>query len=492
MGLLSSIREYFNKSTSQPENEVLEKATQVTLQPYSEGNIQPHLPGVSPSENSNIALHEDSHPFIEVEYPTETTDIHIGIDFGTSYTKACFYILDRDERTIVVWKPQWQSNGGSLLPSLLWLDNSDNISMNPPTTGMDREIRYFKMAVADQFIGNVVHPSQKTRVSPYRLYSAFFMARVLAGIEEYAKTKYAVFLRNKMVQLSGSMGIPISYFDSTLNEVYSELLSAARYMQELISDSEPIARIDELYTASLKSTRDKRFSTVPELYAEASGFFSDYHTPAGTYALFDIGGGTVDGASVVFSRMDGQAQVKFLTAEVDPLGVEIVASHLLKAGIESTPDAARSRLLKPHDQYYPVTAHLKKSMQNHTARVIVPVKKKIPGVWNKVKELPVVVCGGGQSSGWHRTGILSTYTDLQHERCNIPRYAFQEIQPYSGAFSDTPPEQLHRYLIAIGLSIPQGYGPEILGFPSKYPETVSTDRAERQDLDDRQRELYGD
>jgi hypothetical protein len=422
----------------------------------------------------------------------ETADVHIGIDFGTSYTKACFYVLDRDERAIVVWKKEWQSRGGALLPSILWLDDGDTVSMNPPASGRAREIRYFKMAVAGQLIGESVHPLRKTRVSPYRLYSAFFIARTLACIEEYVKQKYGFFLRQRTIQLSGSMGIPISYFDSSLNEDFSEILAAARYMQDRLTDAEPLSRLDELYSASLTAERDPRFATVPELYAEASGLFSDYHTPAGSYALFDIGGGTVDGATVYFSRSNGLPSVNFLTAEVDSLGIEIVANQLVRAGVDVTQESARTRLLKPHDQFYPATRDLKHSLQNHTAKVIVPVKKKLPAVWSSAKELPVVVCGGGQSSGWHRAGIRSTYTEFQHDHCNIPRYSLQDINPFGGDFSDVPPDQIHRYLIAIGLSIPQGYGPEIRGFPSTNPELIATSRAECTDLDDRQRELYGD
>ncbi len=441
---------------------------------------------------SQTQICEETVPLSEADLVIGTADIHIGIDFGTSYTKACFYILDRDERTIVAWKPEWQSRGLPLLPSLLWLDSSDIISMNPPASGIAQEIRYFKMAVAGQLIGRSIFPAQKTRNPPYSLYTAFFLARAIACIEDSIKSKYSFFLRNKKARLSGSMGIPVSYFDSTLNDVFTEILTASRYMQNQISDAEPISRIDELYSASLKTSKDSSFTTVPELYAEAAGLFSDYHTPTGSYALFDIGGGTVDGASVYFSRNDGLPSVNFLTAEVDPLGIEVIANRLVKAGVEATAESARSRLLKPEDQHYPATTQLRHSLQQHTAKVIVPVKKKIPAVWRSVKELPVIVCGGGQSSGWHRSGIRSTYSEFQHDRCNIPRYTLQEISPFGGVFSDIPNDQLHRYMIAIGLSIPQGYGPEILGFPSTNPEIASPHSGESRDLDDIQHELYGD
>lgn len=426
------------------------------------------------------------------EVAVETADIHIGIDFGTSFTKACFYVLDRDERTIVTWKPEWQSRGQPLLPSQLWLDSCDKLSMNPPASGNAREIHYFKMAVAGQMIGQKVFPVKKTRNPPYSLYAAFFLARAIACIEDSIKSKYTFFLRNKIVRLSGSMGIPVSYFDSSLNDVFSEILAASRYMQKLVGDIEPLPRIDDLYSESLKTPRDINFTTVPELYAETAGLFSDYHTPTGSYALFDIGGGTVDGASVYFSRKDGLPSVNFLTAEVDPLGIEVIANRLVESGVEATKESARARLLKSEDQHYPATTQLRHALQQHTAKVIVPVKKKIPEVWHSVKDLPVVVCGGGHSSGWHRSGIRSTYSEFQHNRCDIPRYALQEISPYGGVFSDIPHDQLHRYMIAIGLSIPQGYGPEILGFPSSNPDISTQKRYESRDLDEIQHELYGD
>jgi len=491
MGFLSIVRDLLVGNHSRSDKNELEEPRLEQIQPHAMPEPRDELVQDSISRSASTKKESTPEPVVP-ETVLETTDIHIGIDFGTSYTKACFYVLDRDERTIVVWKPEWQSRGGPLLPSLLWLDEDDTVSMNPPESGSAREIRYFKMAVAGQLIGKSVLPVKKPRVDPYRLYSAFFIARTLASIEEYVKAKYRTFLRQRTIQLSGSLGIPIAYFDSALNDGFLEILSAARYMQDRITDAEPLSKLDELYSASLKVSRDPRFATVPELYAEASGLFSDYHTPTGSYALFDIGGGTVDGAAVFFSRTDGLPSVNFLTAEVDPLGIEIVANQLVHAGVETTQESARSRLLKPHHQFYPAASGLKLSLQKHTAKVIVPVKKKLPTVWSSAKELPVVVCGGGQSSGWHRAGIRSTYTEFQHEHCNIPRYALQDINPFGGEFSGIPRDQLHRYLIAIGLSIPQGYGPEIRGFPSSNPEVLVTARAERQDLDDRQRELYGD
>lgn len=492
MGLFSTFRNFLGMNSLQ----LKKKDGESSMQEHINSEVIP-VPEIAAIENkiiepSQTQILEKTSLEIEAVETVGTADIHIGIDFGTSYTKACFYVLDRDERTIMAWKPEWQSKGRALLPSRLWLDSSDILSMNPPSSGDAREVRYFKMAIADQLIGRRIIPTQKTKNSVYSLYATFFLARAIACIEDSIKAKYKVFLRNKRVQLSGSMGIPVSYFDSKLNNEFSEILTASRYMQNLISDMEPLSRIDDLFSESLKISKDPNFTTVPELYAEAAGFFSDYHTPPGSYTLFDIGGGTIDGASVYFSRKNGHPTVNFLTAEVDSLGIEVIANRLVKAGVEATVKAARYRLLKPEDQHYPATKKLRHSLQQHTAKVIVPVKKKIPKVWHSVKELPVLVCGGGQSSGWHRSGIYSTHSEFQHDRCNIPRYALQGISPFEGEYLDIPHNQLHRFMIAIGLSIPPGYGPEILGFPSTNPEILTTHSGKNRDTDDIQHELYGD
>lgn len=418
--------------------------------------------------------------------PPETVDIHFGIDFGTSYTKACYYVLDRDERFLVPWKCGEASDSKTLLPTRVWLDSRDRLSLKAPRDPDAAEIRYFKMGLADSAIGTPVLPRTAIRNPPYELYSAFFLAKAIENLEIDITARLQSYLRGKRIQYSGNLGIPIAYFDSPLNARFLRMFTAARYMAGRSGETESIGTIDALYTASLSRAPDPKFSTTPELYAEAAGYFSDFHTPEGSYALFDIGGGTVDSAVISFTRYGGTPRVNFLTAAVASLGLEVVANRLVEAGVEATFNAARQHLLSIQDQYYSAASSLAHDLKLLTSGIIVTAKRKDPVLWRDSAELPVLLCGGGQSSGWHRAAIRATHGEGQHSHCGIPPYSLKEICPSDAQFAE------YRYLIAIGLSIPTGSGPEILGFPSSCSEATAPARNLRPDLDDIQRELYGE
>jgi len=404
-------------------------------------------------------------------WTADPAEIHIGLDFGTSYTKACLYFLDKDQRHVVRWNTSWGSEKGYFLPSRLWLDSDNVLHMVMPSAKQSREIRYIKMAVAGGLIGPRILPVGIMLSSdPYRIYSAFYIARCLDWIEQHAADLEPKYLRNKEIVWSGNIGIPISYFETKALRNYLEILTAARYMQNKVSDSESMERLDSLYKEAVQESFTKTFLPVPELYAEACGLFSDYHTPEGYYTLFDVGGGTVDGAVMRFERVAGEPQVNFLTASVQPLGAEVFKAN--------QDNSQRMR-------------DLQKQLGCQTAELIMDAKLKAQADWRSHRNLPIEMCGGGHASKSHVNTISSTYFNRQHGRCGIPPYKVEDLKAQISGVDGIRPGDEHRLLIAIGLSIPEGQGPLIQGFPHQNPKNTPKLREKRIDLDDLQRELYG-
>ena len=409
---------------------------------------------------------------VEPSWKTNPPEIHIGLDFGTSYTKACWYYLDKAQRRLVTWNGSWAGNSGYFLPSRLWLDSENFLHMAMPSEKQSSEIRYFKMAVAGQHIGFRILPiGIKLLSDPYRIYAAFYIARCLEWIEQQAIEHEAGHIHQKDIVWSCNMGVPISYFDTDISRHYHELLTVARHMQKSVSDSESIEWLDALYQEALAKPLNKSYLPVPELYAEACGVFSDFHTPEGYYTLFDVGGGTVDGAVMHFERVAGEPQVNFLTASVEALGVEVVES-------------SRDNSKKLHE--------LAARLGYQTAELIMEARQKALSDWQKHSTLPIEMCGGGHSSRWHVDKIQNTYFEQQHEHCGIPPYKVEDLQAQiSGIEGITQGDEL-RLLIAVGLSIPKGEGPLIQGFPSQNPKIPPREREQCVDLDQRQRDIYGD
>jgi|GEM_PF-3207569 len=388
----------------------------------------------------------------------DPAEIHIGLDFGTSYTKACLYFLYKDQRHIVHWDKLWGSGRSYFLPSRLWLDSDNVLYMAAPSKKQSREIRYIKMAVAGELIGPKILPAGiRLNSDPYRIYSAFYIARCFDWIERYAADLEPMYLKNKKIVWSGNIGVPISYFEKKVSRHYLEIMTAARFMQGKISDSEPLERLDTLYAEAMQEPLIKTFLPVPELYAEACGLFSDYHTPEGYYTLFDVGGGTVDGAVMRFERVAGEPQVNFLTASVQPLGAEVFNAS-----------QGNSQRMK----------ELQKQLGCQTAELIMDAKQKAQADWRSYRNLPIEMCGGGHASKSHVNTISSTYFTRQHERCGIPPYKVEDLRAQiSGVEGIRPGDEL-RLLIALGLSIPEGQGPIIQGFPhqnlKKYSKSART------------------
>jgi hypothetical protein len=136
---------------------------------------------------------------------------------------------------------------------------------------------------------------------------------------------------------------------------------------------------------------------------------------------------------------------------------------------------------------------IEKEIRTQTASVVVSAKYKGFALNDCKNELPIIFCGGGKNSWWYRNVILSTYKEHKHYNCAIPPYKSHEINEEQGVFAGIANIYKHRFLVALGLSIPKENRPDIIGFPNKYPKKEKSEDGNVQlDLDDLQREKYGD
>jgi len=421
--------------------------------------------------------------------------VHIGIDLGTVFTKACFNCLDKNERAIVSWETGNSGFKNYFLPSTIYLTKSNYLCLEKPDAEDAKKIKYFKMALAGQLIGRPIYPNIRTENNPYKLYTTFFLAQVFSKIDKQIRSKYT----NRDIAYSVSLGMPVKYQDSTeIKKKFQDVLQAAWYMYPKIKKEESIKVIDILYSEAMQKPEDKKLTTVPELWAETAGMFNHSLTQKGYYAIFDIGGGTVDGTLVKYSRQDGHSVIEFITAEVEPIGIEVAVHNMVKTRGQDQIAKIRSLLFyKDNDKDNNNLSELKdlqKSIYKHTATVIVNANKKGFKIESEYKEkLPVVFCGGGKTSWWYRNAILSTYKEHKHFNYGIPPYKTHEINEEQGVFAGIDCPDKHRFLVALGLSIPPGSDPLIQGLPHEYPKVEKTEEKNVQlDLDDLQREKYGD
>ncbi len=425
-------------------------------------------------------------------------EIQLGLDFGTTFTKACVYELELNRRGLCPFPERMRQDFG-LLPTRLALDADGVVRFDTSESSRDRIVEYFKLGIAGMRIGRTGPAAIKGDISVPRprVYSAYYLARVIAMVEAWESARLGAAFGSRQLEWSASVGIPVAYFDSSARGAFEEVVHVAFAIKGEVGDAERLSRLESLYREAINTPRNARMSTTPELYAEAAGLLSSYRTPDGVYALFDIGGGTLDGAALHFKRRQGAPSVNFLTSQVSPLGFEALVHDFAERLAPSTRtgraslDKVRQAVKVHHPKLSPVAGPAREQVRRHVAAVVMGAKQRSDFDWTALRSLPVIFFGGGAGSRWHADAILGTWADRQHERCGIPRYERIDMDMFEDSVEGLDPENAGRFQVAVGLSQPEGTGTQIVGFPSRNPDLSRGYDAACLDCDAILKERYG-
>ena len=236
----------------------------------------------------------------------------------------------------------------------------------------------------------------------------------------------------------------------------------------------------------------------------------------GIYIFFDVGSGTIEGASFRFFRENNQPTIEFYTGEVEPIGMNALAKEVnmivadipeseieqqlvnnsyLMQNIESLSQQIGPQ--SPNEHYYVAnsvdvgfngkvtTESIERALRNQpsiknqmilylillgqrrihrqVAEVIVTCKEKSPEYFKSSSSLIVFLGGGGGRSKFYRHTIESTHTAFDHKYAGIPVYDLRDV-PFPGQggteadqfdMSGIEHSHFHRFSIAYGLSIPE-------------------------------------
>lgn len=422
------------------------------------------------------------------------TEINLGIDFGTSFTKVIYRIVGPDISGIIPFATDAPNCDEPMVPSLLWIDRDFRLYTAFEKRPIDAsEIRYFKMHLAGMGIGRSFQPDFNLETPVYRLLCAFYLFRILKASKGLALR--IEHLDSTNITWSGNIGIPIGYIESESRPRFEEVVQVAAMLSErsMISDTPTLDELDAAYRYCVSNPDPSaaNFMVMSELEAEITSLIDDASTKDGMYVLFDIGGGTVDGAAFSFKREAGEPRVNILTALVAPLGFDATAEEI--ANSVSSNDVAIA-LRNGETNLRLNTERVKKSMHMHVSSVIVLARKKTNYSWiESMQELPVFLCGGGRHSTWHRTAIDETYGCNQHANVGIPRYSCMEMSLPNGPSAKYSGAKDHgRFLVAHGLSIPAGTHPPAVGFPRQNPRVEYAAYDAKSILEERMYDLYGE
>lgn len=315
--------------------------------------------------------------------------------------------------------------------------------------------------------------------------SSWFLATVIARSKASITRLQADRLRNRKVDWSANVGVPVEHFDSPLLKTFEEVLKVSWAWIKAESIPDTIEKALEGYESARGHAGASDFHAVPEIAAAVQSFVISQAAAPGVYLYFDVGGGTVDGVAFRLQMIDGQKHVDFYSGRVSPLGT-IALARRLEPDFESTlPNRGFSDLLAANPSEVETFEH---QMRLLVGYVVMTAKKKDGRNWKDEaiqqwvamrnvrtlgrpaleKPLVVFIGGGGANIDWYSQSIMTTYARFQHANAGIPPYEVRRLsKPADFTMSGADQKLFDRFSIAYGLSIPMGTGPDIR-LPSQF------------------------
>ena len=403
--------------------------------------------------------------FIPNEEQKRQKIVIIGIDFGTSFTKVYFNQDGEIKQPI-----QFESNGvkSFFLPTELFYNPEKNkvyLHESP-----DCEIlRYFKYSmITDEIITSIKlkNNNSSLRVKPELLCSVYFLACLIKEV----KKQLADVLKTQDVKYIINMGSPINNFTNENKRIYDKVLATAYCLSEKVpTDGITITDLFHFYQRYNQTNPNlpSNLQTVPELYAEALWFIEQPSTGEGLYTILDIGGGTVDFATISVTRTEeGEKRTQIYSQKVMPLGVEILLQYMYPneyiSERETCIDSLKIKDIRLPFGWKPEYNEDRKLKKAHEFDVefatgIGEVKERNKNLMNKQNSkntiIPYYTFGGGADFNWYHSIIKSHKTAF--EKANIPPLTRQKV-----LLEDLPDNRL-----IIAEQLTRSSFPQISGFP---------------------------
>ncbi|MFA7189658.1 MAG: hypothetical protein WC117_06200 [Sphaerochaetaceae bacterium] len=244
------------------------------------------------NEKSQDVADSEPETFCEEDQEEKLEPVKIGLDFGTSFTKA-FYIVDANTQGPVRWE------NGSLFKASVVYQSGDNLYYYEKQVPKDSAIvKDFKYTMVCNLVS---HQTEETANESERreaeLQSVFFLANLLRYVKRMLKNSYC-----EDFSLYITMGIPADRInkDEELKTRYQRVLDAAYKLS--ISKIEEIAimKLETIYSYIDRADSKSNAHSVlfPELMAELQYIINSSQFDYGNYLIIDIGGGTADSALI--------------------------------------------------------------------------------------------------------------------------------------------------------------------------------------------------
>ena len=238
------------------------------------------------------------------------SDIFIGLDFGTAFTKAAVQILDN------IYPIDW--DGVAKLKEKYLL----------PTKYSETKGKFCYLGQHPDVLPEALHANLKRgfitqRVSDSDISKAIvFIALVLQYVRGWIYHHHAIKLGSASIGWYFNIGIPSDVLDKDKHARQYKKLADIAWSLSLRPQSEiTFENAFQSLSQPIQHDEDVRdVCMIPELVAQLSGYSKSARRQNGLHTLIDIGGGTVDMVTFNVHQADGDDVFPFFVSEVKPLG----------------------------------------------------------------------------------------------------------------------------------------------------------------------------
>lgn len=261
---------------------------------------------------------------ISAEGHVGAVDIVIGLDFGTSYTKAAVGL--RDKIFPVTWEGVSLCQPSYLLPSEYTelADGSVFIGQHPAAgqddIRADLKLPFINPAVSSASIGR----------------AGGFIALVLRYVRAWVFHHHGSKLGRARLRWQLNIGAPSDGLENArLAKAYQQLAATA-WQRSFEANPQRLANSGAEPWSENTGLQDLVDLQVrPEFVAQMAGYMQSPQRQRGLHALVDVGGGTLDVVTFIVHQVDDDDTFPFLVPQVHALGTHGLIQNRF-AGIDGT------------------------------------------------------------------------------------------------------------------------------------------------------------
>lgn len=387
---------------------------------------------------------------------TREIDVVIGLDFGTSFTKAAVGMMDQ------IHPVTWEGVSGYPEPYLLpseYTVMDDGHCFIGQVPGVE----------ISQIVHRLKHPFIDPAVTSESIARAtVFVGLVLQYIRAWLFHYHGLTIGNQAIRWQLNIGAPCNGLESSyLEHAYRKLAVSAW----TCSQSEFISRLhnlDEMQGASDQERLPEGLldlAVLPEFLAQIAGYVKSARRRPGLHALVDVGGGTLDVVTFIVHEQDKEDVFPFLVPEIRPLGTQMLNMNRLIGGcvedvnppdeleaiLDEAEFAARCRVDQNHvgmrDELF------FEEVRRLVQRVLFETKqKRDPNSSHWTDGLPMFLTGGG--AGYHGYEKAVQGVERRLSKALHLNLSFNLMQlPCQPGLSGITDEEYQRISVACGLAM---------------------------------------